>query len=139
MNGDKLLAVYNNVIEGNVTHGDIYTGDQREYNEKNRWNTRPDGAKPGDSGETEGELVHMIRANNTLFEAADLVADSTILYYDDQGKVMTDGRAILKNKMKVSEASPNRNSDPTVISLLHTSIQVTAADSRCARGRSWRP
>jgi hypothetical protein len=92
-----------------VKSEDIYSGADKKYNPENYWNSRSSQALS--NTDTQGCIVHMIRKNNTLYEAADLVADSTKLWLDN-GVVMTDGQAILK-KMEVSEESPGRNSDPT--------------------------
>lgn len=60
----------------------------------------------------------MIRANNTLLEAADLVADSTIIFERD-GEYITEGSELLQaidetneEGNKLSAESPHRNSDP---------------------------
>ena len=55
----------------------------------------------------------MIVQNNTLPEAASLVADSSALFDDGKGGYLKDGVEILA-KMIVSDRSKGRNSDPLV-------------------------
>jgi hypothetical protein len=88
-----------------VRSEDIFDAD-RKYNPKNRWNIRE--SKDPD---TEGCIAHMIRENNTLFEAADLVADASVIVKDDNQEDVTDEYDLLR-LMNVSKESPNRNSDP---------------------------
>ena len=84
---------------------------KRTYNRKNRWNMGGDSSSPY----TVGSITHLIVSNNQLGEAAALIADSTVLRYDSANKPITDGSSLLRvMEPKVSEASPNRNSDPAV-------------------------
>jgi hypothetical protein len=55
----------------------------------------------------------MISNNNTLHDLAELVIDSTILYKDESGNYITNGRDLIR-KMENSPQSQKRNSDPTV-------------------------
>ncbi|KAK2733888.1 hypothetical protein FQN57_001938, partial [Myotisia sp. PD_48] len=105
--GDYLCKLYGNqIVNGKVKLDEIFT--EGKYNRNNRWNCR----KTPDP-DAEGCIAHMIRENNTLVEAADLVADATILRYDN-GIALTDGAKLL-NLLEVSKLSPNRGSDPKIV------------------------
>jgi hypothetical protein len=83
-----------------------------KYNPKNRWNCR--GKNDGGNHETKGGIAHMIRDNNYLAEAAELVADATIRVPGGYNGWERAGPALLR-QMQVSEESPTRHSDPQVI------------------------
>jgi hypothetical protein len=80
-----------------------------QYDQHNCWNDR----SAAKDSTTDGRIAHLVRENNTLIDAAELIVDATILRNDEQGNPITDGGDLLR-EMKVSKNSPNRNSDPNV-------------------------
>ncbi|PMD51447.1 uncharacterized protein K444DRAFT_232276 [Hyaloscypha bicolor E] len=86
------------------------------YNIKNRWNTRGTDENLG----LEGRIAHLIRENNNLQEAAELVVDSTVVRRDAKGEFVAGGRSLLLAMVpKVSDNSPNRNSDPNIAAFIN--------------------
>ena len=89
---------------------DALLGDDGQYKQRNRWNVRS--ADVHDSA-TDGRIAHLVRENNTLIDAAELIVDATILRKEKPGNPITDGGDLLR-EMNVSQNSPNLSSDPHV-------------------------
>ncbi|KAF3927116.1 hypothetical protein AA313_de0208487 [Arthrobotrys entomopaga] len=104
----KLYREFN--PDADISLQDLLDAEGKKYNPKNKWNCRGT-ATNGQA--TEGAIMHMIGVNNTLTDAASLVLDSTIARFNADGVQISDGAALLRS-MKVSDASPKRNSDPAI-------------------------
>jgi hypothetical protein len=113
---DRLVQLYRKLIDPSVKLADLRRSDG-SYRRENRWNT----SKPG-------RLAHLMKGDNTLVAAVDLVARATVLRVKN-GQPVTNQQELVRC---AGLGNPLRNSDPQIASAVNVAAgqgnEITLAD-----------
>lgn len=113
---DRLVGMYQELVDERVTHEDLFLAGQ--YNPRNRWNAT-----------AKGRPAHLVQTNNTLGAAVQLAAEATIQRVDADGRRVSDQQILVAC---AGLGDPFRNSDPRIAAAVNdaaaTGDEITLQD-----------
>ncbi|KXX82080.1 hypothetical protein MMYC01_201566 [Madurella mycetomatis] len=112
---DHLLQQYRFLLgNDNITIDDLRKNGK--YDTKNKWNL---------DVQKNGDIVHLSQANNTLKDAVELVADSTILRRDQNDTLIEDQMRLLDEVASIDnkDRSKGRHSDPEIMAIVNEFVR----------------
>jgi hypothetical protein len=93
---------------------DLFLTPLDDPNDRSKWLYNP--TNPYNFRTDTGTIIHLIQPANTLSAEIDIAAQATVIRKDAQGKVITNSDQLIRCSQY---GNPNRNSDPTIGSLIN--------------------